>query len=1031
MAARAASQPTSTPSSIDGIDKVARLEQRVNLLENQLRAEIQELRLSLMESTNGSGSNTSDGPVTVLGQDNSPHSQQEIARPVIQSSQCETPIYSRDIVSIGIVTEEEWNGLYDFFRLSCTSVIAVMDDQIFAAPGLVRSHLLMSVVICVIAARAVKPDKYQTYLAQADEMIKDTFQGPTVNIMVVKAIMLLAAWTGRTRLWGYVTSLATELGLNLAAIELGNEKAQASADLVDRARTWFSLCCFDLVMNVNRPFVINRMRDYLQLATKLLASPFCLPVDYRICAYVKGFTIAADVKGAFHLADSKSVLLTPDREAFMETSNEQVEKWFYHINNNLNPLYQTFSDKQDRNRFLIPYCFILMYINGFVLHGLEATGDFSNGKYLAFVQKAFDSALLLIRTQWESDQFREGLRYTMDYNGYTTYYAINFILNAMTIAHMHLKHGNVFEMLQRAAQMYEQAGAVEAANEVRRERERIADLTQTAITPQAVASVGAIEAENPVLYDISSFLDEATWDEEFPTLNPGLWKPAEACGEEHPLPSVLQLLPVELQHKIIQQLDPVGLVSLSQSCRYFRRLINPGKKELVERLLQLECSERYGGMIPLCYIPKEGSFKPIWDLSVWEAHRWACTSCLRLLPHTDFDNHSILGRAYRKPPFRSAAANLTTSWLPSLRGKVWGRSAGSPNQVEEREDEAQVSNQGNKSSESRVCGYRRWRRKCNECRFRAGELGPKRSVDRSEILIYRGGTQNVPIQKSRWLYFESCLDRWFPEILNVLSPFLDQLPSPPVQQGPIKLDVTASRWTTYMIRCPCCTTWQEMRNFRFGSGKKKWFPYHHGDGVVASLAHNGDNTLRNPDHGWTVPVRTQLDDLLCNRCFMNEHGAEALAEALLEWLRIPLLKHRYQLEQRLRTPISELKRHTRHNSNLDTMVTRQESELLLPSFNIELAQRHHDQFREFCDTKIIRRGNAFAGRRLARIRVMAEDRIYHSRFWADLERNRRIRTWNELFDFFRSNWNFALGCEEELKKRPHLLVQWALSRDDV
>uniref|UniRef100_A0A0B7K5T9 F-box domain-containing protein n=1 Tax=Bionectria ochroleuca TaxID=29856 RepID=A0A0B7K5T9_BIOOC len=71
--------------------------------------------------------------------------------------------------------------------------------------------------------------------------------------------------------------------------------------------------------------------------------------------------------------------------------------------------------------------------------------------------------------------------------------------------------------------------------------------------------------------------------------------PTMASREENQLLSAFQLLAVELQHKIIPHLDPIGLVSLSQSCRYFRRLIDPGRKEFAERLLQVECLERYGG----------------------------------------------------------------------------------------------------------------------------------------------------------------------------------------------------------------------------------------------------------------------------------------------------------------------------------------------------------------------------------------------------------------------------------------------------
>lgn len=104
----------------------------------------------------------------------------------------------------------------------------------------------MSTFICAISARAIRHAKYPAYLAEMDELVKKTFVGATPDIQSVIAVMLLSAWTGRTRLWGYVASLSAELGLNIAALQLGDETIEHTASLVHRARTWFTLCCFDL-----------------------------------------------------------------------------------------------------------------------------------------------------------------------------------------------------------------------------------------------------------------------------------------------------------------------------------------------------------------------------------------------------------------------------------------------------------------------------------------------------------------------------------------------------------------------------------------------------------------------------------------------------------------------------------------------------------------------------------------------------------------------------------------------------------------
>jgi hypothetical protein len=143
------------------------------------------------------------------------------------------------------------------------SVIAFFDDQIFSHEYAIRGHPLMSSAICVVTAKAIQPGNYPAYLAWADNLIKDTFQGTAPDIMAVKAMMLLAAWTGRSRLWGYIASLAAELGLNVAAIKLEDDSVDKDKELIDRARTWFSLCCFDLVYILVLLFVVRNLNSLL------------------------------------------------------------------------------------------------------------------------------------------------------------------------------------------------------------------------------------------------------------------------------------------------------------------------------------------------------------------------------------------------------------------------------------------------------------------------------------------------------------------------------------------------------------------------------------------------------------------------------------------------------------------------------------------------------------------------------------------------------------------------------------------------
>jgi hypothetical protein len=138
------------------------------------------------------------------------------------------------------------NRTYSFY-VNCRHVTGFIDEQSYPSVERSRQHALLSIVICITAARAIRPEKYQTFVAEADELLKNTFSGRPPDIHAIRAMILLTAWTGRARLWGYVTSVSAEVGLNTAALQLGDDTVEHTADIVERARIWFTLCCFDLV----------------------------------------------------------------------------------------------------------------------------------------------------------------------------------------------------------------------------------------------------------------------------------------------------------------------------------------------------------------------------------------------------------------------------------------------------------------------------------------------------------------------------------------------------------------------------------------------------------------------------------------------------------------------------------------------------------------------------------------------------------------------------------------------------------------
>ncbi|KAJ5932071.1 hypothetical protein N7516_006560 [Penicillium verrucosum] len=168
------------------------------------------------------------------------------------------------------------------------------------------------------------------------------------------------------------------------------------------------------------------------------------------------------------------------------------------------------------------------------------------------------------------------------------------------------------------------------------------------------------------------------------------------------------------------------------------------------------------------------------------------------------------------------------------------------------------------------CGFKRHLRKCNECRFRHGELSH----------IVQRGTDKVPIVPSRRLPFPSALDRCFPGFSAIMKSVRPTANAP--VQCVYRNKVFDSLWTMYMLRCPGCSHWQEMRAFRLGATFNHWIPTTN----PASDFENWDGSKI---------TGSFIDGLSCNHCFAKYQGREKLREVLVKWLDCCLDNERWRL----------------------------------------------------------------------------------------------------------------------------------------
>ncbi|KAL4922064.1 hypothetical protein BDW62DRAFT_197303 [Aspergillus aurantiobrunneus] len=415
--------------------------------------------------------------------------------------------------------------------------------------------------------------------------------------------------------------------------------------------------------------------------------------------------------------------------------------------------------------------------------------------------------------------------------------------------------------------------------------------------------------------------------------------------------SPLESLPIELQWSIIRLLDPIALISISQTNTHFRNVVSPKRPHFIERLLALECRAEVGG--PPIHYSRHGLLDPDRNSPEWEANRWACTSCLRLLPHDAFNNQMLSRLCYRKPVPGSPAADRCTSWEPTSKSRkpgsptlrdlrvrgmsyeermlrkrsaiagtnYWGISRrmehpqlGPQTDIEKRfgdfqgcgmvevedmtftdfrwmsdEQDARIFDRDAYAVELIRAGWNRHLRRCIECRFRRGEFRG------CSVKGNPNGTVKVPIVSGRQKSYGTVVDRYFPGVSEVLENKRPDVNSPVFVV--YRKDAIDRAWTTYRARCPGCSQWKELRAFRFGGIYPRWEPI------------DRDNDWWDGYSNWDQTKVTEeiLDKLQCNHCFVKEHGREALGKVLVDWLECLLELELGEAASVLRTGLCDFK----------------------------------------------------------------------------------------------------------------------------
>ncbi|CAH0046083.1 unnamed protein product [Clonostachys solani] len=437
-------------------------------------------------------------------------------------------------------------------------------------------------------------------------------------------------------------------------------------------------------------------------------------------------------------------------------------------------------------------------------------------------------------------------------------------------------------------------------------------------------------------------------------------------------------IPPEILIHIITLLDPLGVWSLSQTCRYLRHVIRPGRNEKLALLLQWEGSRLLGGGTNLFI---GNSFNPSSDLSLWERNLWVCSGCMTFLRHQHFNNHSLLKLGYRKLDPETSRQHCLTTWRPTLRGKKRG----------------QEGPKYSASNEHARHGAKRHLRLCNECLFRQGKL----KYQHASIHGFHGGTASTPIQVSRCVRFVCALDRYFPKVGRSLG---HPEPEDDLFADHLREEI-ASRWVLYMIRCPDCSLWQELSSFRVGGSFPSWSPTHDGHGLVRY-------------RGGLNQEDFHIDELCCHMCLFKRFGFSELCVDLLDWYGLLMKSTRFHIDQQLLSGWSTIRRNQRRFSRQykkDIRRLLQDTEHMyhkryranseLGYLQVALVQFRHREFKEIWE-KMMETDSHIA--------------------YGEMGIRSGFMFWLNDFDKCLETWRWLRACQDAVESNPGLLGWWAL-----
>ncbi|WVW80458.1 hypothetical protein I302_102440 [Kwoniella bestiolae CBS 10118] len=203
-----------------------------------------------------------------------------------------------DVVTKGLVSEEEARELWDIFFRGCHYFVPLWDKsydtyETFIARTPFSTDALLAVAAKIRAGNGPLGQTFQRCLEEAQGIARSTLFGPIVRKEAVMAMLILSVWSQNGWLpCGHALRMGLDMNLHRALDRLANKDEARSEvderDLVVSARIWLNCYMHEHLVSLGtgKPLLL-RDDSSVKGARELLSHPMASETDIRLVAGVE------------------------------------------------------------------------------------------------------------------------------------------------------------------------------------------------------------------------------------------------------------------------------------------------------------------------------------------------------------------------------------------------------------------------------------------------------------------------------------------------------------------------------------------------------------------------------------------------------------------------------------------------------------------------------------------------------------------------------------------------------------------------